>query len=363
MGVDPSVKKLELTHTSLLAREFDRFLFSDAEVNCGACLHQFPVHHEKLSPERSDFYISTLGHVMRPVAVSGYKTDNFDKAISESFGYSSRIHKNNFVVQLVLPASQNKIKLEVHVVLCYRIMVIDIWEVATAADEIKIFFKLLYAAVHFLINTPIRHGAAVCSPTQTLSLSQCLSPQGQVPRVFLKDGYVYKMFDVEVNFLNLDLVRTFLNNDAYVQVQYLSKDERFVVLQYEYIDGDHDIKDRKQAIPVLDQLIRIHSMNMVHSDIRKVNLVFCDDSITASFIDFDLADKVDTAYPENYNYLLKERHSNAVPGWPREKEHDFYSLWHVLQDSAFFEKSTLKKVKNGDLLGAKAELERFLVAL
>lgn len=58
------------------------------------------------------------------------------------------------------------------------------------------------------LKNPIIHGVAVSSPTQTLSLSSCVNPQNQVACVFLKDGYVYKMFNANVDFFNLDLVKS-----------------------------------------------------------------------------------------------------------------------------------------------------------
>ena len=100
---DPSLQEKEVTATALLARELDRFLFSDTSKARGACLHQLPVACTHHTPERADFYIVELGTDStdgtdglpeRPIGVADYKNIDFKKACIESFGYSTRLMQN-----------------------------------------------------------------------------------------------------------------------------------------------------------------------------------------------------------------------------------------------------------------------------
>ena len=63
---------------------------------------------------------------------------------------------------------------------------------------------------------------------------------------------------------------------------------------------------------------RMHEKEIVHSDVRLANMVFLQDG-SGKLIDFDLADKVGTGYPVNYNYEFDERHPTAKSSQPRKK--------------------------------------------
>ena len=54
----------------------------------------------------------------------------------------------------------------------------------------------------------------------------------------------------------------------------LSLDERFVMLCYTYIHGNHQPTSIQQIVTILKILEKIHTQGYVHSDIRKENLVF-----------------------------------------------------------------------------------------
>ena len=203
---DPILQEKEVTATALLARELDRFLFSDTSKAHGACLHQLPVACTQHTPERAHFYIVELGTdglPERPIGVADYKNVDFRKACVESFGYSTRLMQNRcndetFVAQLVFPASKDWIKLELHVGLSEKVLVIEISEVSLHSSEVEVgsFFHLLYAAVHFFLENPIKSQLPCCSPTRSLclSMSDCLGSK-EIPRVFVVDDKVYKLFD------------------------------------------------------------------------------------------------------------------------------------------------------------------------
>ena len=339
---DPILQETEVTATALLARELDRFLFSDTSKAHGACLHQLPVACEnyKHIPERADFYIVELGTdglPERPIGVADYKNVDFCKACIESFGYSTRLMQNRcndetFVAQLVFPASKDWIKLELHVGLSEKVLVIEISEVSLHSSEVEVgsFFRLLYAAVHFLLENPIKSQLPCCSPTRSLclSMSDCLGSK-KIPRVFVVDDKVYKLFDTDADSTNLSLVRQILDDEA--ECVHLSKDERFQYLRYRYREGDHRVKSIAQVILILRQLNKVHAAGFVHSDVRHTNIVFSYNGKHAWLIDFDLAAKEGTPYPATYNSFLNEHHPSASPRQPRKKEHDCYSLGVILE--------------------------------
>ena len=333
---DPILQEKEVTATALLARELDRFLFSDTSKAHGACLHQLPVACTQHTPERADFYIVELGTdglPERPIGVADYNNVDFHKACTESFGYSIRLMQNRcndetFVGQLVFPASKDWIKLELHVGLSEKVLVIEISEVSLHSSEVEVgsFFRLLYAAVHFLLENPIKSQLPCCSPTRSLclSMSDCLGS-----RVFVVDDKVYKLFDTDADSTNLSLVRQILDDEA--ECVHLSKDERFQYLRYRYREGDHVVKSIAQVILILRQLNKVHAAGFVHSDVRRTNIVFSYNGKHAWLIDFDLAAKEGTPYPATYNSFIKERHPSASPRQPRKKEHDCYSLGVILK--------------------------------
>ena len=71
---------------------------------------------------------------------------------------------------------------------------------------------------------------------------------------------------------------------------------------------------------------------------RKENLVFSETNDKAWIIDFDLAGKVGSLYPSNYNHCnIEERHTNAKAYSKRERVHDTHALCKILQK--FFPRS------------------------
>ena len=179
----------------------------------------------------------------------------------------------------------------------------------------------------------------------------------QLPRMFLKENYVYQLFDTEEDFINISLVEKLLDD---VEVQSLSKDQRFMYIRYKYVKGSHEMKHYAQVIPILQQLIELHAEGIVHSDVRTTNIVFSDDGRTATLIDFDLAAKEGTLYPETYNAFLPERHDSAQGMLTRKREHDCHSLSVILAQTRFFSPKILERVCKGELFKAAEELKSML---
>ena len=325
----------EVTQTALLARALDRFLFPDDEVEAGACVHQLPVHGTVSTPECADFYVLKLEGALpnRPIAIADYKKTNSDAAARESFGYATRLIENSteeweFAARLVFPWTCENIKLQLHVGMKTLMMIIDIVSVPIHATSPQLhrFFCTLYAAVHYLLQhrTITRLDAPCISPTPSLHLHDCLSPdQCSLPaRVFKQGTWIYKLFDREVK---LPLWQLSLPE---AQVQALGASKHFWYLQYKYRAGSHTPQAKRQFVPLLRILRCLHQEHTcVHSDIRKENLIFSSDGQNAWILDFDLADRIATTYPTNYNHVnITERHPTATAELERQPVHDYYSL-------------------------------------
>ena len=338
---DTALQSSELTVTALLCRELDRFLFPDARV--GACLHQLPTRVRHSTPDRADFYIVKLGgdHLpcTTPIGVSDYKQHDEGGATIESFGYSAELMStghdlDDYVVHLVFPWTSHVLKLQLHLGLHGRVLVIDIHKANRVADEaLKVLFCAMYAAVHVCIRQSLTSPSPCISPWQTLSLSNALTRHSshKVPcRVFEKEGVVYKLYDTKVDAPMFVLAKDYLPG---AELQNLSSDERFQCLKYAFIE-DCGTKTPSQFASVLKQLHDIHRRGFVHADIREANIVFGPTSARAQLIDFDLAAAEGTAYPQDYNHRqIYERHSKARAGNTRAASHDRFALSQIMSNA------------------------------
>jgi len=59
-----------------------------------------------------------------------------------------------------------------------RILVIKIYDVSIHSEDIWMFFCIFYAAVHHLIENPVRHQKPCISPTHSISLQHNLTFTG-----------------------------------------------------------------------------------------------------------------------------------------------------------------------------------------
>lgn len=91
----------------------------------------------------------------------------------------------------------------------------------------------------------------------------------------------------------------------------------------------------------IESLIKLHENSVVHSDIRKDNLV-C--SSPLKLFDFDLADEVGKPYLITYNHVgIDECHPDAKASKRRCKSHDQYSLLRIIRTS-ISDNSTIKQL-------------------
>ena len=74
--------------------------------------------------------------------------------------------------------------------------------------------------------------------------------------------------------------------------------------------------------------------SIVHSDVRKENLLRLSVKVDSKLLGFDLSDRVDVAYPSTYDHQdIKERHPNEKRDQPRCTSHDQYSIIQIIRTS------------------------------
>ena len=93
---------------------------------------------------------------------------------------------NDYVVQLVFPATREWIKLELHVGIHGRILVIEINDQVSIHDSESIhkFFCVLYGAIHYLITNPIKNEEPCVSLTQSIFFIQLSITGGTLSNIF-----------------------------------------------------------------------------------------------------------------------------------------------------------------------------------
>eukprot|EP00657_Telonema_sp_P-1_P010365 TRINITY_DN4778_c0_g1_i1.p1 TRINITY_DN4778_c0_g1~~TRINITY_DN4778_c0_g1_i1.p1 ORF type:complete len:273 (-),score=11.39 TRINITY_DN4778_c0_g1_i1:54-872(-) len=121
------------------------------------------------------------------------------------------------------------------------------------------------------------------------------------------------------------------------------------LLSYPYFPGDHKPKTVEQFTELCQQVGRLHKEDWVHSDVRQHNVVFSMDGKITRLIDFDLAGKVGSVYPDNFA-PLPCRHKDAKSGEGRQISHDRQALSFLLEE--WFEKSDVMDNVKAQLLGA-----------
>ena len=109
----------------------------------------------------------------------------------------------------------------------------------------------------------------------------------------------------------------------------LTTDGRFVILAYDYIEGDHSPKCLKGFAGVVCALHIIHEHGYVHGDVRACNIIFSKDS--SFLIDYDLAMQEGERYPVGFVHHNHEKHTDARAGHPMRKVHDRFTLGVIIE--------------------------------
>lgn len=69
---------------------------------------------------------------------------------------------------------------------------------------------------------------------------------------------------------------------------------RYQILEYPYM-GEHTLNTPLQALATVKELKKFHDKNLVHGDIRSINMIVSE--ATVNFIDVDLTRKEGDKYP------------------------------------------------------------------
>ena len=325
--------------TAQLARELDRYLFPDVFAAKAGFYHQFPFYGRS---ERGDGMVlleeGGLVKDKKSPLVYDFKPSNLKRAKEESIAYISReiqVH-TQYPVSLCFFPTCSDIIFGLILNLEKKIGIAEICQVAVSDTEhMKKLFIALRAGIKYLLKCPISYSDSTICPRIDLSFGNksILSRCGNY-RAFRSENFVYKLFDTESGEKpNAEL----LKSTGYfedVTVTQLSSDGRFLCLTYKYIEGkvgSYNASPQKFAA-VAKTLKVLHDKGYVHSDVRDANVVFGNEQDAGYLVDFDLADKEGTRYPDSYNSAsIAERHPTAWRGNPRRYIHDIHALQKLIK--------------------------------
>ena len=363
----------ELTVTALAARALDRFLFPDNESKLrGGCYHQLPSRARVTTPEAPDLMVIRLGDgyvPTTPILYADWKKSDFGTAEVQTSLYAlTGMEKLEYpVIYLGLPCDTNEVALRVYMGYEGYVLEMDICSARREADKrLEALFCTLFGCVHYLIDAPIyptsiepyccgggEHPVLSQTYARPYSPSRC----GHIysPRVIhcSARNVVRKFYDRDPSFqgcLNIDANVRFIPGASSEHLN-----DRVTILQYPFLAGGHRPRSIGHIAAVILQLDELHSQDLVHSDMRKENIIFCSDGKSAHIIDFDLTARQGECYPGNYYHKnIPERHAEAQAHRLRAKVHDRWSLHVVLTTDAQMPLSTphrecLKELKTTDL--------------
>jgi hypothetical protein len=106
-----------------------------------------------------------------------------------------------------------------------------------------------------------------------------------------------------------------------------------VVLEYDYIEGTHEMTTMGQCAALVQALDTLHTRHhLCHGDVRTRNIVF-ELGNTARFIDYDLCAPTGWRYTPHYNTAIDDgaRHVDAKAGSLLAPAHDWFSLAAVFR--------------------------------
>ena len=277
-----------------------------------------------------------------PVLVSDVKNSDQGAAEKETALYAlsamDQCNPNKSILLLGFPCTTSEIALKTYV--CVNKIILDMTIVRGLMSEQDLMPSLgtLYCCVHALIDSPIisedvsNIGDNCCSGSHSvfgIPHGIGYTRASPSPRVIycVAQRLVKKYYDKDYHKCeNIQSNRKYLPGASIEELN-----SRVSVLQYEYIEGTHEPTCIEHVVGAIRMLSKLHSEGLVHSDIRKDNLVFNVDKKTAHLIDFDLADMEGKSYPLDYNSTgIPERHNQAISGAKRNKIHDRYSLFQII---------------------------------
>ena len=330
-----SIKKMqrnenEYSCSSVLALAMQQFFFADEHCEKAACLAQYPV----LGTRRPDFSIHTLREYFpfEDILFSDYKISDLEHAISETISYfvNANERKSHFEWAFGLPCTSTHMIFQLYMSANRKVLVINLAEVEIdLSPTFEFFLKILYGAVHWRINNPVRYSKRplACEPIFGVELRDNfeLHPSD---RVFYNKKTVYKIYTGDHRKPNSDLM---VQLGYFNDVSLLSIGKTHQLLSYTALLGELEPTNLEQIEAVKSIIEELHKQKLVHADIRIGNIIFSPSNNKAFLIDFDFTGAVGSLYHENYNRELDERHPDIKSRKTDKKLfiHDKYALNYI----------------------------------
>lgn len=327
---DKILVEYESSFTAFLCQEFQRCFGYEV-----VCLHQAIIKHPPNHCKPDLYFVSNK---LRPLLVGDFKSDNYECAKVETFGYCMAIaNENSGIPFIAMPCSERQFVMYV----CFSettplftkssLIPIKLFEANPQdSNEMKQFIKCLMFGIDMISKYPVKPFEV--EPRIGLILT---IPLNRSKRVYKSNNTVYKLYDKrelhdkEGQRIDLDI--------SYLQPhrEDLSLDGRFYMLSYRFIEQKpRQLRSYKDYMEIIKTLNKLHSCNYVHSDVRECNLLFPQET-EAMLIDFDLMDIAGTPYPDGFNKLC-ERHPDAKPGYARKIIHDRHALVCIMEKELFY---------------------------
>ena len=201
-------------------------------------------------------------------------------------------------------------------------------------ERMEPFLCTLYAAVRRLLYSPI---SAITHPITLKCCQQIVTCPKSSGHLFLskietslvvhcsQSGSIKKYYDHYFHFVPTEDAIGFIPGAKFLH----PTGGRYQILEYPYISGEHTLQTTIQAGMAVSKLQEFHDKNLVHGDIRSVNMIVSESTVT--FIDVDLTAKEGEKYPSTYNHAnIPERHRDAVANSSMQKVHDRFALCIII---------------------------------
>ncbi len=335
IGATPSLVKSETFFSSIFSNALNWLMKSCDDV---AIIHQLPIRkkpHTHGNPDTAGVGAIRMSNNMLCETVFVSDLKNTDKEISdkESALYAKFAAINQFEHSerclLLIGVSVVRLSATLWV---YLMANKKIWAIPIVSDVLPSdmsFLATLSIGIQSLAKKPIFYNALERPiPFKDEVVTPLKINQHNRTHLKIVNGSkkVVKFFDTHdlVQLSNLEVMRF-----AGVEVQdyFITSDNRFLYIQYDYYDCSDEPANLAQFYNILYMLHKLHHNGYVHGDIRSSNLLFHQNGCDGYLIDYDLARlEQNGKYPPGYYHHPSIRHEDAITGLPMCKSHDRYSL-------------------------------------
>jgi serine/threonine protein kinase len=157
-----------------------------------------------------------------------------------------------------------------------------------------------------------------------------------IMNVCLDGQNIYKVFDSRERAIERSpqYYYTFLEDCIPVVDEKPDKYSQLVIIRYPFIPGNHLPGNSDAILAAIQSLHRMHSMNIVHGDVKAGNIIFAEEANKSCMIDFCFSGvEGEAVYPSNYRREIEDgaRHPEAEPLAVIRREHDIFGFKRVLE--------------------------------